>query len=138
MAQIKKYYHASARLFAEAFAADPKLTEQPGSLYDSAFSPALAAAGRGGDGSQLDDRERARLRKQALDWLRADLTKYAKKLETGKPEDRAAVQDALRKWQEEPDLASIRDAAALALLPAEEKDAFSRLWTDLADLLRSR
>jgi serine/threonine-protein kinase len=138
MGQIKKYYHASARLFADAFAADPELAEQPGSLYDSAFSPVLAAAGRGEDGLQLDDRERARLRKQAVDWLRADLALYAKKMKTGKPEDRAAVQDALRKWQEEPELASIRDAAALNLLPAEEREAFGRLWADVAELVRSR
>jgi serine/threonine-protein kinase len=138
MCQIKKYYHASAQLFAEAFAADPKLIEQPGSLYNSAFSPVLAAAGRGQDASQLDDRERARLRKQALDWLRTDLGLYAKKMKSGKAEDRTAAQDALRQWQEEADFASVRDSAALALLSAEERDAFSRLWADVADLLKSR
>jgi serine/threonine-protein kinase len=138
MCQIKKYHYAAAGLFAEAFAADPKITEQPGYLYDSAISPVLAAAGRGEDGSRLDERERARLRKQALDWLRADLGLYAKKMEAGKPEDRAAVQDALRKWQEEPDLGSIRDATALNLLSTEEKDAFGRLWADVADLMRGR
>jgi serine/threonine-protein kinase len=135
--QIKKYYHASARLFAEAFAADPKLTEQPGSLYNSAFSPALAAAGRGEDASQLDELERVRLRKLALDWLRADLGLYAKQMKSGKAEDRTAVQGALRNWQEEADLASIRDSASLNLLPAEEKDAFVRLWADVAELLRN-
>ena len=138
MAQIKEFNHASARLFADAFAADPKLADEPGHLYDSAFSPVRAAAGRGEDASKLDDHERARLRKQALDWLRADLTQYARKLATGNPEERAAVLDALRKWQEEPELTSIRDSAALALLPAEEKDAFGRLWADVADLLRSK
>jgi hypothetical protein len=138
MAQIKKYHHAAARLFADAFAADPKIAEEPGYLYDSANSPVLAAAGRGEDGAQLDEGERVRMRKLALDWLRADLVLYTKKMQTGKPEDRAAVQDALRKWQEEADLVSIRDAAALALLPADEKDAFGRLWADVADLLRSK
>ena len=67
-----------------------------------------------------------------------DVTQYAKKLETDKPEDRAAVQEALRKWQEEAELGSIRDSAALNLLSAEEKDAFGRLWADVADLMRSR
>jgi serine/threonine-protein kinase len=138
MAQIKKYHHAAANLFADAFAADPKLAEEPGYLFDSANSPVLAAAGRGEDGAQLDEGERVRMRELALVWLRADLGLYAKKLETGKPEDRAAVQDALRKWQEEPDLASIRDPAALALLSAEEKDAFGRLWADVAEILRGR
>jgi superkiller protein 3 len=138
MCQMKKYHHAAARLFAEAFAADPKITEEAGFLYDAAFSPVLAAAGRGEDGSQLDERERARLRKQALEWLRADLGLYAKKMEAGKVEERAAVQTALRKWQEETNIGSIRDSAALALLSAEERDGFGRLWADVADLLRSR
>jgi len=37
-------------------------------------------------------------------------------MESGKPEDRAAVQEALREWQEEAELAGIRDPKALALL----------------------
>jgi hypothetical protein len=138
MCQMKKYHHAAARLFAEAFAADSKITEQAGFLYDSAVSPVLAAAGRGEDGSLLDERERARLRKQAFEWLRADLELYAKKMESSKAEDRAEVQAALRPWQEEADLATIRDPAALELLSAEEKDAFGRMWADVADLVRSR
>jgi hypothetical protein len=57
-------------------------------------------------------------------------------METGKPEERAASQDALRKWQEDPDLAGVRDAAALAQLPAKDQDAFGKLWADVAALLR--
>jgi hypothetical protein len=97
---------------------------------------ALAAAGRGEDAAKLDDKERRRLRKQALDWLRADLALYARQPATGKPADRAAVQQALRHWQADPDLAGIRDAAALARLPAEERTAFARLWADVAELLK--
>jgi hypothetical protein len=57
-------------------------------------------------------------------------------METGKPEDRAASQEALRKWQEDPDLAGIRDAVPMAQLPAKDRDLFDKLWADVAALLR--
>jgi tetratricopeptide (TPR) repeat protein len=135
--QIKKLPHAATRLYAAAFAADPKLADDLGAAhrYNAACYAALAAAGQGEDAAKLDDKERARLRKQALDWLRADLALRTKQLESGQPADRAAVQQALRHWQQDSDLAGIRDAAALAKLPAEERAASERLWANLAALL---
>jgi hypothetical protein len=138
MCQVKHLDHAAVELYVDAFAADPKLAEDLGARhrYSAAVSAVLAAAGRGEDASQLDDRERARLRQQAIDWLRADLALHARRLQTGKPEDREASQEELRKWQEDPDLACIRDAAALGLLLAKDRDAFGKLWVDVAALLR--
>ena len=137
---VKGLHHAAARLSSEAFAADPRLADDLDARhrYDAAISAAQAGTGRSEDSKPLDEPERARLRKQSLDWLRADLAQHARKLETGKPQDRAAAQAALREWQEEPDLACIRDPATLASLPPEERDAFGRLWADVAELLRSR
>jgi hypothetical protein len=66
--------------------------------YNAACAAALAAAGQGEDATKLDNQERVRLRKQALDWLRADLTLRTKQLEGGPPADRAAAQQALRHW----------------------------------------
>ena len=111
-------------------------TSKAGHRYNAACFAALAAAGQGEDAAKLDDKERTRLRKQALDWLRADLALRGKQLETGKPADRAEVQQALRHWQQDTDLAGIRDAAALAKLPAEEQKAFTQLWADVAALLK--
>jgi len=42
----------------------------------------------------------------------------------------------LKRWQWDRDLAGIRDKAALAKLPAEEQKAFTRLWSDVAALLK--
>jgi hypothetical protein len=39
--------------------------------YNAACCAALAAGGQGKDADKLDDKERARLREQACDWLRA-------------------------------------------------------------------
>src|SRR5689334_13942472 len=72
---IKKLHRTAAGLYADAFAADPKLAADltAGHRYDAACCAALAAAGQGEDAAKLDDKERARLRKQALEWLRAHL-----------------------------------------------------------------
>ena len=42
----------------------------------------------------------------------------------------------MRHWQKDTDLAGIRDAAALAKLPAEEQKACTQLWADVAALLK--
>jgi hypothetical protein len=130
--------YAAACLRAAAFAADPKLADdlKAGHRYDAACEAALAAAGQGKDAGKLDDKERARLRKQALDWLRADLAAWDKRLKSGGPADRAEVQQRLKHWQEDKDFAGIRDKEALAKLPEEERKAFAQLWADVAALLK--
>jgi tetratricopeptide (TPR) repeat protein len=136
--QAKKLNAAALHLYAEAFAADPKLADdlKAAHRYNAACRAALAAAGQGEDAAKLDAKERRRLRQQALDWLRADLALRTKQLESGKPADRAEVQRQMRHWQQDSDLAAIRDAAALAKLPAQERAACERLWADVAALLK--
>jgi serine/threonine-protein kinase len=136
--QSRKLHAAAARCAADAFAADPKLADdlRAAHRYNAACCAALAAAGQGEDAAKLDDKERARLRKQALDWLRADLVLRSKQLASGQPADRATVQQALRHWQQDSDLAGIRDAAWIVNLPAEELQACRQLWADVAALLK--
>jgi tetratricopeptide (TPR) repeat protein len=135
--QIKKLNHTAAGLYAAAFAADPKLAADLGAghRYNAACSASLAAAGQGEDAAKLDDKERTRLRQQALDWLKADLTAWANRLDSGPPQARPAIVKTLRHWQQDPDLAGLRDPASLAKLPAEERKAFTQLWADVAALL---
>jgi tetratricopeptide (TPR) repeat protein len=126
-----KRYAAAARLFAEAFAAQPKRADdlRAQSRYNAACAAARAAAGQGGDTAKLDAKERARLRQQALDWLRADLALWAKTT------DRAVLQRTLAHWQQDPDLASLRDKDALAKLPEAEREAWKKLWQEVEALL---
>ena len=133
----KRMNAAAARFFADAYAADPRLGDdlQFGRYY-AACSAALAAAGKGEGAAKLDDKERARLRKQALDWLRADLALHTKQLESRRPDSRAFSQQTLMHWQEDRDLAGLRDKDALAKLPGEERTACERLWADVAALLK--
>jgi hypothetical protein len=74
--------------------------------------------------------KRTRLRQQALDWLRADLTAWTKTT------DRAILQRTLAHWQRDSDLAGVMDREALAKLPEAEREAWHKLWADVADLLR--
>jgi tetratricopeptide (TPR) repeat protein len=136
--QIKKLNHTAAGLYAAAFAADPKLADdlKTGHRYNAACDAALADAGQGADAAKLDDKERTRLRQQALDWLKADLAARRNRLDSGPPQGRPAIVKTLRHRQQDPDLAGIRDAASLAKLPAEEQKAFNQLWNDVAVLLK--
>ncbi len=136
--QIKKLNQTAARLYAAAFAADPKLA---GDLkiphrYNAACHAALAAAGQGEDAAQLDAAERTRLRRQALDWLRADLALETRQIEFLDRANRAAAQQTLLHWQQDTDLAAIRDAAALAKLPEAERSEWQRLWAEVEAVLK--
>jgi serine/threonine-protein kinase len=129
---FRKRYGDAARFYADAFTAQPKLADDLPARhrYNAACAAALAAAGQSSDTAKLDDKERARLRQQALAWLRADLAAW------NKSSDRAVVQRTLTHWQRDPDLAGVRDKDALAKLPDAEREAWYKLWTDVADLLR--
>jgi tetratricopeptide (TPR) repeat protein len=133
---LRRLYRAAAGLFADAFAADPKVSAdlKTGRRYDAVCCAALAGTGRGEDAAGLDGKEKARLRQQSLDWLRADLLLRTQQLESGLPADRAEVRQKLTYWQNDSDLAGVRDADALAKLPAEERTACERLWADVAAL----
>jgi hypothetical protein len=90
-------------------------------------------AGKGEDSRKLDGKERVRLRNQALDWLRADLKAYAFLAEKGK-EDRGLVLRHILHWQQDSDFASVRDEKSLAALPEKERDAWRKLWAEVAAL----
>ena len=83
-----------------------------------------------------DDKERAHLRGQALDWLRADLALWGKELERNTPQARADGRRALWHWRQGADLAGVRDPAALARLPEAGRAGRQRLWADVAALVR--
>jgi eukaryotic-like serine/threonine-protein kinase len=136
LCSLKKRHADAARFYAEAFVAQPALANdvQTGNRYNAACAATLAAGGQGDDDDKPDDKERARFRHQALDWLRADLAFWDKLTKSGPPQALAAVQQTLRHWQEDSDLASVRDAAALEKLPEAERAALKKLWAEVEDL----
>jgi serine/threonine protein kinase/Tfp pilus assembly protein PilF len=137
LCQDHKRCYAAARFYAAAFAAQPKLADDLGTQdrYNAACAAALAAAGHGADAAKLGDAERARLRRQALEWLTADLAAWDQRIKDH-PQERVRVQKALRHWQADRDLAGIRDTEALAQLPPAEREACRKLWAEVDALLQ--
>jgi tetratricopeptide (TPR) repeat protein len=131
-------FSAAVRFWAEALAAEPKLGDdrQAGHRYNAACAAALAAAGQGTDDPKPDDAARARLRGQALDWLKAERAVWAKVLDAVDAQARSVVRQTLQHWQADSDLAGVRDRDTLAKLPADERRAWEALWKEVDALLK--
>jgi serine/threonine-protein kinase len=136
LCQFKGLGRAAARLYADAFAVDPTLAEdwRTDNRYRAAGWAALAGCGRGEDGAGLSAAERARWRQQAHAWLQADLVLHAERLDSGNPADAGAVQQQMRRWLADPQLAGVRGADALAMLPAAERERWAKLWAEVEAL----
>jgi serine/threonine protein kinase/Flp pilus assembly protein TadD len=133
----KKLYATATRLYAEAFAAQRLLADdlKASHRYNAACAAALAGCGQGEDAATLPSAERARLRQQGLDWLRADLASHASSVDGGPAEARAFAQVVMQRWQRNTDLAGVR-GTALAKLPEAERQAWGQLWVDVEQTLR--
>jgi tetratricopeptide (TPR) repeat protein len=127
----------AVRFFSQAFAADPKLTENPTipNRYNAACSAVLAGCGQGKDADKLDDKERAGFRRQAFDWLQADFAMW-KELSTRKPESTIALVGVMNHWLEDTDFVGVRAEGPLAKLPEAERKEWQKFWADVAELLK--
>src|SRR5262249_2130383 len=105
-----------------------------GRRYNAACAAAQASAGRGVDAGQLTDAERADFRRQALSWLNADLMGWSLALKIS-PSSAEAALKTLRHWQSDPDLAEVRETAALEGLSADEGKSWQRLWSQVSTLV---
>jgi eukaryotic-like serine/threonine-protein kinase len=136
-AHAMRRFALAARLWAEALAADPKLADdrQAQHRYHAACAAALAGSGQGKDDPKPDDAAKAKLRKQALDWLKAELSAWKRVSMIVEPGNKELVAKTLTHWKQDADLAGIRDAKELAKLPDEERAALKQLWGDVEALL---
>ncbi|HJZ54281.1 MAG TPA: tetratricopeptide repeat protein, partial [Gemmataceae bacterium] len=134
---LKKRYAAAARLYDDALTTIPQSIEvtRNGLRYHAACAAARAGCGRGEDGDELDDGERARWREQARQWLRADLAAWTKALDADTAKAGELVRRMLTHWRGDPDLEGLREPGALDRLPAEERKEWSALWSEVDALL---
>jgi superkiller protein 3 len=132
-----KLHGAAVRLFAAAFTAEARLADnlRAEHRYRAACSAALAGVGLGKDAGQLDDAERACLRRQALDWLRADFAAWGQLLAKEPAKTRSTVQQTLRHWQQDASFAGVR-GDALARLPEAERQAWQQFQADVERILK--
>jgi serine/threonine-protein kinase len=136
----KKLNAESARLFAAALETDPRLANdrQGQHRYNAACAAALAAAlGTAGAAQQetsgqaekpLTDADRAKFRNQVRAWLEAELAIWTKLLASAKGEQRLTISKTLEHWQQDTDLASIRDEPVLAKMTENERGKWKELW----------
>jgi serine/threonine-protein kinase len=136
---IRQHYPAACRLWGQAFKTDPQLADELrlGVRYEAACVAAQAARAPAADQPDPQAVSRESLRKQALDWLKADLAAYARILESGTLQSRAMLPRRLGRWRVDPALAELHDDAALAALPEAERQAWRALW-DHAETLRKQ
>jgi serine/threonine-protein kinase len=151
--------HAAARLYADAFAAEPSLAEDLTSAcrsqaalgdkqpvgrveelatecrYPAARCAALAGCGLGADGAELGAAERTRWRKQARDWLQADLAMWSRTLDGGSRAARVLVGRLLTRWQADPDLAGLREPSAIGRWSVDERKECLALWKEVGLVL---
>jgi tetratricopeptide (TPR) repeat protein len=99
--------------------------------YNAACAAALAGSGQGRDAPAADD-GRAPFRRQALEWLREDLTAYRRWFDPDGSRD--AVDKVLDHWLTDPDLTLVRQPMAIGLLPADERAGWTVLWADVRKL----
>jgi hypothetical protein len=129
----------STRLYAEALESDPKLGDdrQIKHPYNAACSAALAAAGQGQDEPPLDGAAKARLRRQALAWLKSELLTWKRVFRIIEPGNQERVTKQMTHWKQDPELTSIRDEKELAKLPEDERKDWQSLWADVEALLKA-
>ncbi len=138
LCSAKQLYAASARLWAEAFAAGPSLVDDPKAehRHHAARAAALAGSGQGKDDPPPDAAQRERLRRQALRWLGDEVAAYKNLLsEPGLRPDRGATTRRLGLWRVDPALSGLRDEASLSSLSESEREACRALWSEVESLL---
>jgi serine/threonine protein kinase/Flp pilus assembly protein TadD len=135
----KRLYAAAARFYSDAFAAQPHLADDVDAQhrYNAACVAALAGCGQGADADELDVKERTRLRRQALDWLRADLKAYRQLMEKSADKAGPAIAQRMQHWLQDGDFSGVRGAESLARLPEAERKEWHKLWQEV-EALRQR
>ena len=133
----KGWYATAAQLWQKVFADFPQQATnlQFQHRWWAARSATQAGTGQGRDYPPIDEATRARLLKQALEWLGADLAAWSKLLDAGSPQDRSALVAALQQWRTDPELAGLRDEETLSRLSVAERQACRQLWVNVESLL---
>jgi serine/threonine-protein kinase len=138
LAPFRQLNAQAARFYADAFVADAKLADDldTSNRYNAACAAALAGCGQGKDADKLDAKDRTRLRRQALAWLRADLAAWQALLKKEPDKARTIVRQTMEHWLQDGDLADVRGTDALGKLAGAECHEWQRLWKDVEEMGR--
>src|SRR5262249_33610829 len=89
-------------------------------------------------GSEPGDSERKRWRRQAREWLLADLATWGKLQGSGNSLDRDLARQMLTRWQTDPELAGLREGTRLNDLGEDEQEEWRALWNQVREVLNRR
>src|SRR5579883_1397493 len=132
----KRLYAAAFQFCLDAFTAQPRLADDLDAQhrYSAASAAALAGCSQGRDADKLDAKDSARLRQQALDWLRADLKAYGQVMEKSAGKAGPMIAQRMQHWLHDTDFAGVRGDKALAKLPEAERKQWQKLWQEVEAL----
>jgi tetratricopeptide (TPR) repeat protein len=132
---LQGHYRDAVRLTADAFTTDPKLANDltTSYRYKAACQAASAGCKKGHGTTKLSEDESARIRGQALKWLRADLDVCRELARSWMhwPE----VVTGLQSWRASEDLYGVREVTGLARLPDAERREWETFWADVKAVL---
>jgi tetratricopeptide (TPR) repeat protein len=125
---------AALELLRTGALANPGWLADPASVvrYNLACYACLAVTGKGKDAPP--PAERPALRKQALDWIAADLAAWRDRVAADPAKYRAVVHRMMAHWLTDPDLESVRDRADLEKLPIGEREGWAKIWAEIRGL----
>jgi tetratricopeptide (TPR) repeat protein len=128
-------YDRAVHLYTEAFRKDPALADdmRTGFRTAAAIAAARAGCGQGRDAAALKDEAKAQLRRQSLEWLQAELARWRQWAD--RPDAHTLLVQTLREWTRNDGLSGVREPAALARLPEDERVAWRKLWQEVEALL---
>jgi tetratricopeptide (TPR) repeat protein len=123
-------YAEGLKALVDASREHPELAEDPRTnfRYNAGCMALLCALAQGASAPPAG--ERPAYRKQALGFLTAHLDAL-RKLAATRP---AQVHRDVQLWFEDTDLASVRGPEAISRLPADERDAWNKIWADVRAL----
>jgi tetratricopeptide (TPR) repeat protein len=122
------------QLYERALAARPAPGKEveAGCRYNAACAAVLVTSGP--DAEKLHATEPARLRGQALKWLRAELASVKHRFEAEVDKNRKTINDQLTHWLRDTDLTAVREPGALQELPESERLEWKQFWEEVAAL----
>jgi tetratricopeptide (TPR) repeat protein len=136
LCRFTKRYRDAVKLYAGALAADPglPLVSRLQHRYHAACAALRASRGEGMPAAAPGEEERAKLRRQAYDWLRANLERWQKLHDDGSLDAILEIPRILEPWRTAPDLAGVREPDELAKLPQAERPGWEKLWAGAEQL----
>ena len=126
-----------ARLYTDAFAADPALATRPDPdlRFAAACAAAMAAGGVGQDSGSLNPAQRTDMRAAALKWLTDDLDAMTAQLNLGDHDSSDRFERNLKLWRSTSELASVRRESDLQKLSPDAIDQWNTFWSSVDEKL---